>query len=308
MSTSLVLVALALLGAALFLSAGYSLGRALVAAPIEVPPPPPVPTADDEARARAQSLERTVAQLHDELGSERVTRQQLAQRLESSTTDLADSRNATRALEEKLAALGATHASLVERQSSLQTELEQARRVIASKPPPGFNEHELARTHEALERACEEIVTLRLEKQRGERAELARLALERELSHLRATQVAAATSSRPLRTVAVPEPDLTTTHLNALVERVRVDGEYLAVAVADAQGLAAAGVGERVDELAAFSALVLQLHAQASRYFPMHGFGHTTLSDAQGVTVEARLVPGPHGLVLLTLGATQEWR
>ncbi len=283
-------VLVALLGAALFLSAGYSLGRALVDGPASAV------SADPSTGLRA------------ELDAERAKTLLLSGRLEVSSTEVTQTHARLEALTKQLETLEEHHAQLVARLATREGALHDAERALAARPAGGFNAHEFARTREALERACDEIVTLRLEKQRGERAELARAALERELSHLRATQVAHATNSRPLRSVAVAEPDLTTTHLNALVERVRVDGEYLAVAVADGQGLAAAGVGERVDELAAFAALVAGLHAQATRYFPMHGFGHTTLTDAQGVTVEARPVPGPHGMVLLTLGATQEWR
>ncbi|MFZ5442453.1 MAG: hypothetical protein ACOZQL_20760 [Myxococcota bacterium] len=307
------LVALAVsLGAMLFFVAGFAFARfAATARPSVVATPPPTSTpappaellaALEEKGLALEGAQRQHAEVSAELASARRELEELRRRQEASATDLADARAAAQRAEGALAT----------RVASLEQKLAKARAAPppAPRPPPApsFTEAELARTKDALEHACEEIAQLRLAHQRAERAEGAKRALERELQFLRSTQTAAAASSAPLKTMTVQVPSLTNAHLSELVERVCREGQYLAVAVADEQGLPAAGVGERVDELAAFTSLLLTLSAQAARYFPMHDFGHATLSDANGVTIEARPVPGPHGLVMMTLGASQESR
>lgn len=317
--TSLWVLGLAGLGAALFTAAGVALARflattaeppALPVAPPPVGPPPELLSALEEKGLALEAAQREGERLVAELATCRRRVDELERAREAGATDLGDARAEHHRAQERVAALERAAQDLTTKLATAERQLSEARAAAAARPGPGpsFSELELSRTRTALEQACDEIATLRLERQRAERAELAKLALERELQFLRSTQTAASTSSLPLKSVSMQVPSLTNAHLTELVERVRQEGQYLAVTVADHQGLPAAGVGERVDELAAFTSLVLTLGQQAERYFPMHEFGHATLSDGNGVTVEARPVPGPHGLVLMTLGASQERR
>lgn len=166
---------------------------------------------------------------------------------------------------------------------------------------------DLTRVRGELEKACDEIAGLRLDRTRAEQTNAARLALEKEVKQLKAAQFAAtASGSRPLKGMDIQLKSNSTSAggaLEDLVLRVQSQGKYESVAIADELGLTAAGIGPHTDELAAFTSLLLGVSARASRFFPMHDFGHATLTDAHGVSIEARPVAGTSGFVLLTLGA-----
>lgn len=165
---------------------------------------------------------------------------------------------------------------------------------------------DLARVRGELEKACDEIASLRLDRTRAEQANVARAALEKEVKQLKAAQFAAtASGAKPLKAVDISLKGGGSSGgaLEDLVHRVQSEGQYESVAIADELGLTAAGVGPHIDELAAFTSLLLGVSARASRFFPMQDFGHAMLTDAHGISIEARPVAGSSGFVLLTLGA-----
>jgi len=168
------------------------------------------------------------------------------------------------------------------------------------------SQKDLTRIRGELERACDEIAGLRLDRTRAEQANAARLALEKELKELKASQFANnAAGAKRLKTVDISLMSGTSEGgaLEDLVQRVQAQGKYESVAIADELGLTAAGVGPHTDELAAFTSLLLGVSARATRFFPMHDFGYATITDAHGISIEARPVAGTSGFVLLTLGA-----
>lgn len=166
---------------------------------------------------------------------------------------------------------------------------------------------DLTRVRGELEKACDEIAGLRLDRTRAEQANAARLELEKELKDLKAAHFAAtAAGAKPLKGLDIElraGGSSAGGALEDLVQRVQSEGKYESVAIADELGLTAAGVGPHTDELAAFTSLLLGVSARASRFFPMHDFGCATLTDAHGISIEARPVAGTSGFVLLTLGA-----
>jgi hypothetical protein len=318
MNLTLLVLGLSSAGALLFFVAGFAfaLARARAVPPAEAPALPPASPELEAERAARASAETTLASTE----AARVELQARLDALAPAVRDVEEQRTLNVSLKATIASLHSsvslTEARAVELQQRVATvtsELSQARQSLAeateklSRRDGGqaMQQQELAHARQELERACDEIASLRVEKQRADQAHAARVLLEAELQKLKALQFATnAVGARPLHTVDLAAGRATATTLDELVERVRTQWHYESVAIADELGLAAAGVGPHTDELAAFTSLLLGVSARAARFFPMHDFGYAAVSDANGISIEARPVGGNQGFVLMTLGAT----
>lgn len=321
---------LAFAGALLFFAAGFLLASARAAAAIEdaqapaahpVDPPPELEHLRAQLAAGASdkaALSAQLTQLTAELEAERLTNSEAAKRLgaqasaaEAAAQSLTAAEHEIASLTEKLKAQSSDTGSRLEAKSAelaaAVAALSQAKaQLVLREADADIQKRDAARLRTELERACDEIASMRVERLHANKAIAAREAVEHELQRLKALQFAAqAASSKPLRSVQLAAAARASAEsLTELVKRVHVQGQYESVAIADELGLTAAGFGPHADELSAFTSLLLGVSARASRFFPMHDFGYASLSDANGVCIEARPVSGTHGFVLMTLGAT----
>jgi hypothetical protein len=321
MSLTLIVLGLSVLGAVLFFAAGFLIARSRRIeggpGPALAPELEPLQAELDAAHAEREGLAAELAQLtaeRNQLEEERATTQARVAALERDLAAAAGNKDATIESLRSSGAKGGMRISELEAQLGARTgELADVRRSLAEATAQlelrdagdGHQRGDLDRLRTDLERACDEIASLRVEKLRADQANAARAAVEAELQKLKAMQFAASVPA----TVPLKSVDLATVtrasaaSLADLVKRVQSQGHYESVAIADELGLTAAGVGPHTDELAAFTSLLLGMSARASRFFPMHDFGYASLADANGVSIEARPVAGTHGFVLMTLGA-----
>ncbi len=349
MSLTVVVLLMAVVGAALFAAAGFLLARARAGelAPATQPQSYELPVGDpqleqqnEELRQRLAEAEQAVSDKTTELARCAQTSAKLqaeASRLQAEVGRLQTELASARAAKAETAKVPATAeitvagsddaaaraqvlkaearvAAAEQREKQLSSDLTTLRKglEVAGNNLSGRDselqkvQKDLTRVRGELEKACDEIAGLRLDRTRAEQANAARLALEKEVKQLKAAMFAAnASGAKPLKTVDISLKGSGSSGgaLEDLVHRVQSQGKYESVAIADELGLTAAGVGPHTDELAAFTSLLLGVSARASRFFPMHEFGYATLTDAHGISIEARPVAGTSGFVLLTLGA-----
>lgn len=130
--------------------------------------------------------------------------------------------------------------------------------------------------------------------------EKASLGLELEAARrARARPLSALSADPPLALGAEPREAL-----RSLVGRLAANDAFRAVTVADPDGLVVTGVGERVEELAAASALVRASLGRAAATARLGAVRTWTLVDALGFVLQARaLEAGETTLTLVTLAA-----